>query len=101
MATFSGNSIDGLQLLATYTPSATRWITLDLPAFDPQDYKQRIGLVLVRQGGAAAFPRVVDIRKLFATGLLFIPAFPLPGATYAIAVDWYRVGTPWVLNTAP
>lgn len=101
MATFSGVSLNGIQSLGLYTASATRWVQVTLPAFGISDYKQRIGLILIRQAGTEPSPRVIDIRKLFATGVLFLPAFPAGVLEYQVAVDWYVSGTPWVCQTAP
>lgn len=100
MAVFIGNSSLGIQSLAVFQTINSTVIAIDLPAFDPSDYKQRLGLILVRQVIPDGVNRVVDVKKLFATGVLFKPTYPFSSTLeYQVAVDWYVQGTPWVLNT--
>lgn len=99
MPTFTGTSINELQSLGVYIQSTPTYLAIDFPNFDPIDYKQRTGLLLVTQIVPQRNPRVIDIRKVFAgTGILLIPSYPGP-IEINVMIDWYRSGVAWIMDT--
>lgn len=99
MVQYIGNANGELQFIFTEQWTESKVFAIDLPSFDPQDYKQRIGLVIMGQRIPDLPTRVTSVHKLFATGLLIRPAWPLPNLEYQMRIDWYRLGIPWVVNT--
>lgn len=99
MAQYIGNSNGGIQFIFSEVWTVSKAFAVDLPAFDAQDFRQRIGLVIMGQTIPDRPPRVISVHKLFATGLLVRPPFPLPNLGWTMRIDWYRLGTPFVVNT--
>lgn len=98
MPTFSGFSNNELQYLGDYVQGANPFVAVDFPGFELQDYKQRVGLLLVCQKLEDSSPRVIEVRKLFAgTGVLLVPQFMSPLAIIVLA-DWYRSGVAWSMS---
>ena len=97
MATATGTSVIGLQLLGTFRANTAGW-QLRYLSTSPQDRLRRLGTALhTRTASVNRFP-VIEVYKLFGGGLAPVTLVIPDGASTQLWVNWFVAGVPWIFE---
>jgi len=97
MASTTGTSVLGLQLLGSFGSTATEW-QLRLSSSPQQDRLRRLGTALhTRTVSNGRFP-VIEVYKVFGGGLAPVTiVIPTSSATQ-LWVNWFIAGIGWIFE---
>lgn len=95
MPVITGTSTLGGQIIRIWSATQPRYLAIDIVGNTNAAYRERLGLALFSQYVEDSTWRVVEVKKLFGTGVLFLPTYPVLPLAYVLWVDWYEAGLSW------